>query len=95
MKDDSLVAAIKSDYRMAPLDALTRALLDYAVKLTLTPARATSQDLEVLRAHGLEDSDILDAVEIISFFNYINRIADALHVDLEDFMPPYSQEDRK
>ena len=83
------MAAIKTDYRTAPLDALTRALLDYAVKLTRAPARATSQDLEVLRAHGLEDSDILDAVEIISFFNFINRIADALHVDLEDFMPPY------
>lgn len=83
------MAAIKTDYRTAPLDALTRALLDYAVKLTRTPARASSEDLEALRTHGLEDSDILDAVEIISFFNFINRIADALHVDLEDVMPPY------
>jgi len=46
-------------------------------------------DVETLRNHGLEDGDILDAVQVVGFFNYINRIADALHVDLEDFMPPY------
>lgn len=89
MKDDALVETIKTDYRKAALDNLTRALLDYAVKLTQQPSRMTAEDLEVLRSHGLEDADILDAVEVISFFNYINRVADALHVDLEDFMRPY------
>ncbi len=89
MKDDALVQAIKTDYRKAPLDALTRALLDYAVKLTRSPWRVTGEDLDVLRKHGFEDADLLDAVEVISFFNYINRIADAFHVDVEDFMPPY------
>lgn len=89
MKDGELVEAIKSDYRRARLDEPTRALLDYAVKLTRTPSEMTTGDLEALRRHGLTDKDILDAVEIISFFNYINRVADALHVDLEDFMRPY------
>jgi len=89
VKDDALVQAIKTDYRKAPLDALTRALLDYAVKLTRSPWRVTGEDLDVLRKHDLEDADLLDAVEVISFFNYINRIADAFHVDVEDFMPPY------
>jgi len=89
VNDDALVQAIKTDYRKAPLDALTRALLDYAVKLTRIPWRVTAEDLDVLRKHGLEDPDLLDAVEVISFFNYINRIADALHVDVEDFMTPY------
>jgi len=88
VNDDALVQAIKTDYRKAPLDALTRALLDYAVKLTRSPWRVSAEDLDVLRKHGLEDPDLLDAVEVISFFNYINRIADALHVDVEDFMPP-------
>jgi len=89
VNDDALVQAIKTDYRKAPLDALTRALLDYAVKLTRSPWRVTGEDLDVLRKHDLEDADLLDAVEVISFFNYINRIADAFHVDVEDFMPAY------
>jgi uncharacterized peroxidase-related enzyme len=89
VKDDALVEAVKTDYRKAPLDELTRTLLDYAVKLTSAPSRMAASDLEALRRHGLEDPDILDAVEVISFFNYINRVADALHVDLEDFMRSY------
>ena len=92
MKDDALVDAIKTDYRKAHLDDLTRALLDYAVKLTLSPSQMNEEDLGMLRKQGLEDPDILDAVEVISFFNYINRIADGLHVDIEDFMKPYPVE---
>lgn len=44
------------------------------------------QDLDTLRKHGLSDRDILDAVEVISYFNYINRIADALGIDPEPEM---------
>ena len=46
----------------------------------------TESDLAPLRTVGLSDLDILDAVTVISYFNYINRIADALHVDLEPEM---------
>jgi alkylhydroperoxidase family enzyme len=42
--------------------------------------------LETLRKHRLTDCDILDAVEVIAYFNYINRVADALGVDPEDDM---------
>lgn len=48
----------------------------------------TAQDLDRLRAHGLQDADLLDLVHIIGYFNHINRLADALAVDLEDSMPP-------
>ena len=44
------------------------------------------QDVETLRKHGLSDRDILDAVEVIAYFNYINRIADALGIDAEPEM---------
>ena len=44
------------------------------------------QDVETLRRHGLGDRDILDAVEVIAYFNYINRIADALGIDPEPEM---------
>jgi hypothetical protein len=47
----------------------------------------TPGDLDALRAHGLLDRDIHDATQVISYFNYINRIADALGTDLEPEMP--------
>jgi alkylhydroperoxidase family enzyme len=46
------------------------------------------QDLATLRKHGLSDRDILDAVEVIAYFNYINRVADALGIDPEPEMLP-------
>ena len=71
------------DYRAAPLSGRQRALCQYAEKLTRAPSAMTAADLEPLRAAGLSDAAILDAVEIIAFFNYINRVADALGVDPE------------
>jgi alkylhydroperoxidase family enzyme len=41
-----------------------------------------------LRTHGLSDEDILVLVHVIGYFNHINRVADALGVDLEADMPP-------
>ena len=49
----------------------------------------SAADLEELRAAGLDDAALHDAVQVIAYFNYINRVADALHVDLEPGMPPY------
>jgi len=54
--------------------------------LTRTPSAVRRQELDTLRRHGLSDRDILDAVEVISYFNYINRIADALGIDPEPEM---------
>ena len=79
---------IKRDWRTAELGEADRALLAYAEKLTREPWAATEGDLEELRRHGLGDADLHDAVQIISYFNYINRIADGLGVDPEDFMAP-------
>lgn len=45
-------------------------------------------DLEPLRAAGYSDEQIHGAAQVVAYFNYINRIADALGVDLEDWMPP-------
>jgi uncharacterized peroxidase-related enzyme len=82
------VERIKRDWRSAGLGAADRALLAYADKLTREPWAATEGDLDELRRHGLADSDLHDAVQIVSYFNYINRIADGLGIDLEDFMAP-------
>ncbi len=46
-------------------------------------------DLDDLRALGMDDEKLHAVIQVVSYFNYINRIADATHVDLEDSMPPY------
>lgn len=53
------------------------------------------QDLVTLRKQGLSDRDILDAVEVVAYFNYINRIADALGIDPEPEMLPALERRRK
>lgn len=79
--------AIKRDYTQAPLSEVDRALCDHAVKLTKTPAAVTPADLVRLRGLGLSDRAIHDATQVIAFFNYINRVADGLGVELEPEMP--------
>ena len=54
--------------------------------MTRTPAAVRKQDVDTLRKHGLSERDILDAVEVIAYFNYINRVADALGIDPEPEM---------
>ncbi len=87
---EALTAALLEDWRGAELSSQDRALCAYAEKLTRTPAVMTEADLEPLRAAGLDDVALHDAVQVISYFNYINRVADAVHVDLEPEMPAYS-----
>ena len=55
-------------------------------KVTLAAYTVQPCDLDLLRSHGLEDETIFDVVEIVGFFNSINRIADALGIELEDFL---------
>jgi uncharacterized peroxidase-related enzyme len=86
---ERFVDAIASDWRAAGLAPVERALCAYAEKLTRTPAAMTEADVDALRAVGLSDAAIHDAIQVVSYFNYINRVADAVHVDLEPEMPPH------
>ncbi|RMG48266.1 MAG: hypothetical protein D6718_02130 [Acidobacteria bacterium] len=65
---------------MTPAQA---ALLAYAKKLTLAPAKCRREDVEALRAAGASDEEIHSAVQVAAYFNYINRIADGLGVEPE------------
>ena len=71
------------DYRQADLEPRIRALCDYAVKLTTMPSEVGLADADALRAHGLDDATIHDAIQVIGYFNYINRIADAVGIEDE------------
>lgn len=84
---DAYVAAVKEDWKSAPLAAPDRALLVYAEKLTRTPGAMRRADVDALRAAGFDDRAIHDAAQVISYFNYINRIADGLGTDDEEFYP--------
>jgi hypothetical protein len=62
------------------------------VRVTRAPASVRRRDIESLRKQGLTDRDILDAVQVISYFNYINRVADALGVEREQALPLPSED---
>ncbi|MGH9779497.1 MAG: hypothetical protein ACRD5I_13905 [Candidatus Acidiferrales bacterium] len=61
--------------------------MDYAVQVTREPFSVNQLAIEALHGHGWSDEEILTATHIIGFFNYYARLADALGVDPEDFMP--------
>jgi alkylhydroperoxidase family enzyme len=68
---------------------MLKALLDHVLKLTRAPAACTRADVDALRAAGATDEQIHAAVQVAAFFNYINRVADGLGVDLEpEMLPP-------
>lgn len=76
------------DYREMELSPADRALCDYAVKLTLFPGKTGGEELADLRAEGFDDGALTTAVQVIGYFNYINRVADGLGVDPEEWMAP-------
>ena len=78
--DEELVKALQEDYRTAPISEQDRIMLDYVSQLTRDATRISSQDHERLRAVGFDDRAILQITLLASWFNYINRVADALGV---------------
>ena len=86
---DRFVHAVAGDWRSAPLSNADRALCAFAAKLTHHQRDMTPADLDALRANGFDDRGIHDAVQVIAFFNHMTRVADALGVDPEDFIPPW------
>jgi uncharacterized peroxidase-related enzyme len=67
---------------LAPQDT---EMLRYARRLTANPASIGSDDVHRLKAHGFDDRAVLDICQVVSYYNYVNRLADGLGVELEDF----------
>jgi uncharacterized peroxidase-related enzyme len=80
-----------TDWRTARVDAQTRALLEYAEKLTREPRACGAADIERLRDSGWSDRAIHDAAQICAYFNYINRVAEALGVEPEDWIDSHGR----
>ena len=81
--DKALAEALEKDYTTAPISAQDRVMLDYVVKLTRDATRVRKADIEGLRKAGFDDRGVLQITLIASWFNYINRVADALGVGRE------------
>jgi alkylhydroperoxidase family enzyme len=75
-----MVRALEEDYKTAPISEQDRVMLDYVVQVTKDATRISPADHERLRAVGFDDQGILQITLIASWFNYINRAADALGV---------------
>jgi uncharacterized peroxidase-related enzyme len=84
-KNQSLVETIKSDFHAADIGEKDIAMLAFAEKLTRSPSRVEKGDVEVLRTHGFKDPDILDITQVAAYYNFVNRIASGLGVELEPF----------
>jgi uncharacterized peroxidase-related enzyme len=81
--DKNLVEALENDYTAAPITAQERVMLDYVVKLTRDATKVSKDDHDRLRTAGFDDRAILQITLIAAWFNYINRVADALGVGRE------------
>ena len=78
--DEEMVKALQEDYTNAPISEQDRVMLDYVVQVTKDATRISPNHHERLRAVGFDDKGILQITLIASWFNYINRVADALGV---------------
>ena len=82
--NEGLVEALKQDYATAPISQQERVMLDYVVKLTNDATQIHKEDHDTLHASGFDDKAILQITLIAAWFNYINRVADALGVGRDE-----------
>jgi uncharacterized peroxidase-related enzyme len=78
--NEEMVAALRKDFRTAPISEQDKVMLEYVVKLTVDATRCSPEDHKKLREVGFDDRGILQITLIAAWFNYINRVADALGV---------------
>lgn len=86
VEDQKMVDRFAVDWRTAGLEPATGALLEYTEKLTSDPASVGADDVATLRSHGFDDKGISSCVQVVAYFNYINRIAEGLGVPAEDWI---------
>lgn len=71
-----------------------RALLDYAIALTTSPREVQRADVDRLQDAGLSAGEVIDANQVVAYFNYVNRVAEGLGVELEPTWPEQARERR-
>jgi uncharacterized peroxidase-related enzyme len=81
--DENLIEALRADYKQAPITEAEMVMCDYVVQLTKDATKIHPAHHEKMRANGFDDTAILQITLIASWFNYINRVADALGIGRE------------
>jgi len=84
LKNGDQLEAFKQGHRPENLPQRTKALIEYALKLTLEPGAVVREDLEAMRTAGITDSEILDLVLLTAYMNYVTRIAQGLGVEHDE-----------
>ena len=84
---------MERDWRTAPIRGPLRAMLGFIEKMTLHPAELTRADAESVRAAGVTDDGLVDAIHVAALFNMIVRLADALGWDVPPFEAFYERAD--
>ena len=84
---------MKRDWRTAPISEPLRATLGFIEKMTLHPAELTPADADAVRAAGVSDAALVDAIHVAALFNMIVRLADALGWDVPPFEAFYARAD--
>lgn len=87
-----MVDRFAEDWRSAGLDDATTALLLFAERLTDECAAVGADEIAALRAHSFDDRAISSCVQVVAYFNYVNRIAEGLGVAAEDWIDEYGRE---
>ena len=83
--DEGLVDQLKTDYRQAQISQGDMAMLTYVEKLTLEPWNMSQDDVSALREAGFSDVAILDINQVAGYYAFVNRLADGLGVELEQY----------
>ena len=84
--NQKLVDEIAKDWATSSISSVQMAMCEFAKKLTENPSKVNKKDIEFLRSYNLSDKDISQIVQIIAYFNYINRVADGLGLEPEEFI---------
>ena len=77
--------AVEADWRTAPIDEKLRAMLGFIETLTLRPTELGPADADAVRAAGVSDDAIVDAIHVAALFNMITRLADSLGWDVPEY----------
>ena len=83
---------LKKDFRQAKLSPADHVMCVYVEKLTLKPWEMAEADVVAVREEGFSDSAILDINQVTGYYAYVNRLADGLGVELEEFWKTLDEE---
>jgi uncharacterized peroxidase-related enzyme len=82
----TLVKHLKTGPANVPLEPQDKVMIDFALKLTREPAKVKREDVEFLQQYGFSEEQVVDIVLITCTFNFMDRLADGLGVELDSFM---------